>query len=129
MIVSALYASTGWDWIKKTFLNSSHLLLYSSSPVLLYSTTHLLCKYTTPLLLYSSIYLLLYLSTPLLLFTSTPLLLSSSALLLHSTKQCKHKTNVTAWHGFHFHKNNLWNIMVKGNYYMLYCSSDTRRTL
>ena len=25
---------------------------------------------------------------------------------------------VTAWHGIHFHKNNLWNILVIGNYYV-----------
>ena len=44
----------------------------------------------------------------------------------------------TAWHGINFHKNNLWNILTLGNYYvnfqnyqnsMLLTSSDTRRTL
>ena len=44
----------------------------------------------------------------------------------------------TAWHGINFHKNNLWNILALGNYYvnfqnyqnsMLLTSSDTRRTL
>ena len=29
----------------------------------------------------------------------------------------KPKTDATAWHGIHFHKNNLWNILVIGNYY------------
>ena len=33
-------------------------------------------------------------------------------------RKCKHKTDVTAWHGSHFHKNNLWNILVIGNYYV-----------
>ena len=28
----------------------------------------------------------------------------------------KHKTDITAWHGINFHKNNLWNILVIGNY-------------
>jgi len=51
-------------------------------------------------------------------------------------RKSKHKTDVTAWHGIHFHKNNLWNILVY--YYVNYqnyqnemlCScSDTRRTL
>ena len=54
-------------------------------------------------------------------------------------RKSKHKTDVTAWHGINFHKNNLWNILVIiGNYYenfqnylnlMLLSSSDTRRTL
>ena len=44
----------------------------------------------------------------------------------------------TAWHGINFHKNNLWNILVIGNYYvnfqnfqneMLLSSSDTKPTL
>ena len=52
--------------------------------------------------------------------------------------QCKHKADVTAWHGINFHKNNLWNFLVTGNYYvnyqndqnlMLLTSSDTERTL
>ena len=53
-------------------------------------------------------------------------------------RKSKHKTDVTAWHGIHFHKNNLWNILVIENYYvnyqnyqdqMLLSFSDTRRTL
>jgi len=35
-------------------------------------------------------------------------------------RKSKHKTDVTAWHGIHFHKNNLWNILVKKNYYVNY---------
>ena len=31
-------------------------------------------------------------------------------------RKSKHKTDVTAWHGIHFHKNNLWNILLIGNY-------------
>ena len=31
----------------------------------------------------------------------------------------KHKTNVTVWHGIHFLKNNIWNILVIGNYMVL----------
>ena len=27
-------------------------------------------------------------------------------------RKSKHKTDVTAWHGIHFRKNNLWNILV-----------------
>ena len=50
----------------------------------------------------------------------------------------KHKTDVTAWHGIHFQKNNLWNILVIGNYYaniqnyqnlMILTFSDTKWTL
>ena len=46
--------------------------------------------------------------------------------------------DVTVWHGINFHKNNLWNILIIGNYYvnfqiyqnwMRLSSSDTRRTL
>ena len=33
-------------------------------------------------------------------------------------RKSKHKTDVTAWHGIHFHKNNLWSILVIGNYYV-----------
>ena len=53
-------------------------------------------------------------------------------------RKSKHKTDVKAWHGIHFHKNILWSILVIGNYYvnfhnyqnqMLLSSSDTRRTL
>ena len=53
-------------------------------------------------------------------------------------RKSKHKTDVTAWHGIHFHKNNLWNILVIRNYYvnfqnyqnsMCLTSSDTKRTL
>ena len=53
-------------------------------------------------------------------------------------RKSKHKTDVEAWHGILFHKNNLWNILVIGNYYMNYqnyqnlmllTSSDTKRTL
>ena len=53
-------------------------------------------------------------------------------------RKSKHKTDVTDWHGIHFYKNNLWNILVIGNYYvnyqnyqnwMLLSSSDARRTL
>ena len=52
-------------------------------------------------------------------------------------RKSKHKTDVTAWHGIHFHKNNLWNILVIEYYYvnfqnyqnsMLLTSSNTRRT-
>ena len=32
--------------------------------------------------------------------------------------ESKHKTDVTAWHGIHFHKNYLWNILVIGNCYV-----------
>ena len=32
--------------------------------------------------------------------------------------ESKHKAEVTAWHGINFHKNNLWNILVTGNYYV-----------
>ena len=35
-------------------------------------------------------------------------------------RKSKHKTDVTAWHGIHFHKNNLWNILVIGIYYVNY---------
>ena len=35
-------------------------------------------------------------------------------------RKSKHKTDVTAWHGIHFPKNNLWNILVIGNYYVNY---------
>ena len=35
-------------------------------------------------------------------------------------RKSKHKTDVTAWHGIHFHKNNLWNILVIWNYYVNY---------
>ena len=27
-------------------------------------------------------------------------------------RKSKHKTDITAWHGINFHKNNLWNILV-----------------
>ena len=52
-------------------------------------------------------------------------------------RKSKHKTDFTAWHGIHFHKNNLWNILVIGNYYvnyqnfqnsMLLSFSDTKQT-
>jgi len=52
-----------------------------------------------------------------------------------SGRWCKHKTDVTAWHGINFHKNNQWNILVIGNYYvnfqnyqnsMLFSFSDTK---
>ena len=33
-------------------------------------------------------------------------------------RKSKHKTDVSVWHGIHFHKNNLWNILVIGNYYV-----------
>ena len=29
-------------------------------------------------------------------------------------RRSKHKTAGTAWHGIHFHKNNQWNVLVKG---------------
>ena len=35
-------------------------------------------------------------------------------------QKSKHKRDVTAWHGIHFYKNNLWNILVIGNYYVNY---------
>ena len=35
-------------------------------------------------------------------------------------RKSKHKTDVTAWLGIHFYKNNLWNILVKRNYYVNY---------
>ena len=35
-------------------------------------------------------------------------------------RKIKHKTDVTAWHGIHFHKNNLWNILVIGNNFVNY---------
>ena len=35
-------------------------------------------------------------------------------------RKSKHKTDVTAWHGIHFHKNNLWNILVIENYFVNY---------
>ena len=35
-------------------------------------------------------------------------------------RKSKHKTEVTAWNGIHFHKNNLWNILVIGNNYVNY---------
>ena len=35
-------------------------------------------------------------------------------------RKSKHKTDVTAWHGIHFHTNNLWNILVIENYYVNY---------
>ena len=53
-------------------------------------------------------------------------------------RKSKHKPDVTAWHGIHFHKNELWHILVIGNYYlnfqnyqnsMLLSSSHTKRTL
>ena len=53
-------------------------------------------------------------------------------------RKSKLKTDVTAWHGIRFHKNNLWNILVIWNYYVsfqnyqnlkLLTSSDTKRTL
>jgi len=53
-------------------------------------------------------------------------------------RKIKHETDVTAWHGIHFHKSNLRNILVIGKYYvnfqnyqnlMLLTSSDTKRTL
>ena len=33
-------------------------------------------------------------------------------------RKSKHKTDSTAWHGIHFHKNNLWNILVIENYHV-----------
>ena len=39
---------------------------------------------------------------------------------LYTAVYCKHKTDVTAWHGIYFHKNNLWNILVIENYYVKY---------
>ena len=33
-------------------------------------------------------------------------------------RKSKHKTDVTAWNGILFYKNNLWNILVIGNYYV-----------
>ena len=33
-------------------------------------------------------------------------------------RKSKHKTDVTAWYGIHFYKNNLLNILVIGNYYV-----------
>ena len=53
-------------------------------------------------------------------------------------RKSKLKTDVTAWHGIRFHKNNLWNILVIWYYYVsfqnyqnlkLLTSSDTKRTL
>ena len=47
-------------------------------------------------------------------------------------RKSKHKTFVTAWHGIHFHKNNLWNYYLNYLNYqnlMLLTSSDTKRTL
>ena len=85
MIVSALYASTGWDWIKRLFwtpriYSSIPLLRYSSTPLLIYSANTLLLYSFIPLFIYSSTYLLLYsyspllhYSSPLLLYYSTPL--------------------------------------------------------
>ena len=35
-------------------------------------------------------------------------------------RKSKHNTDVTAWHGIHFLKNNLWHILVKGNYCVNY---------
>ena len=61
-----------------------------------------------------------------------------SSVLSLGGKVNTYKTDVIAWHGIHFHKNNLWNILVIGNYYvnfqnyqnwMLLTSSDTKRTL
>ena len=33
-------------------------------------------------------------------------------------RKSKHKMDSTAWHGIHFHKNNLWNILVIENCYV-----------
>ena len=53
-------------------------------------------------------------------------------------RKSKHNTDVTAWHGINFYKNNLWNILVIGNYFvnfqnyqilMLLTPSDNKRTL
>ena len=33
-------------------------------------------------------------------------------------RKSKHKTDVTACHGINFHKNNLWNTLFIGNYYV-----------
>ena len=53
-------------------------------------------------------------------------------------RKSKHKTDVRAWDGISFHKNNPWNILVIGKYYvndqhyqnsMRLTYSDTRRTL
>jgi len=53
-------------------------------------------------------------------------------------RKSKQKTDVRAWHRIHFHKNNLLNILVIGNYSVnfqsyqnsiLLTSSDTKRTL
>ena len=46
-------------------------------------------------------------------------------------RKSKHKTDVEAWHGIHFHKNNLWNNYVNFKIIKikLLSSSDTRRTL
>ena len=53
-------------------------------------------------------------------------------------RKSKHKTDVTAWHGIDFHKNNLWNILFIGKFYvnyqnyqnsMLLTFSETKRTL
>ena len=35
-------------------------------------------------------------------------------------RKSKHKTDVEALHGIHFHKSNLWNSLVIGNYYVNY---------
>ena len=35
-------------------------------------------------------------------------------------RKSKHKTDVTAWHGIYLFKNNLWNILDIGNYYVNY---------
>ena len=43
--------------------------------------------------------------------------------VMHCTvfgRKSKHKTDVTACRWIHFHKNNLWNILVIGNYYVNY---------
>ena len=62
----------------------------------------------------------------------------TAASVLSLDGKVKQKTNSTAWQGIHFHKNNLWNILVIGNYDVNYqnyqhkmrlSSSDTRQTL
>ena len=40
-------------------------------------------------------------------------------------RKSKHKTDVTPWHGIHFHENNLWSILVIGNYYVNYQNIQT----
>ena len=61
--------------------------------------------------------------------------------VMHCTvfrRKSKHKMDVTAWQGIQFHRNNLWNMLAIGIYYVNFqiikikcflTSSDTKRTL